>query len=61
MYQINTKGDWIALKKKIIMAFPILSESDLKLDNGDEFYLLKRLQKKLFRTQKEVIVMINKL
>ena len=31
MYQINDKGNWIALKKKIRLAYPIVSEADLKL------------------------------
>jgi hypothetical protein len=61
MYQINDKGNWIALKKKIRLAFPTITESDLKLKDGDEGNLLARLQKKLSKTKKEIIVMIDKL
>jgi hypothetical protein len=36
MYQINNKGNWIALKEKIKQAYKNLTEDDLKLENGDE-------------------------
>lgn len=61
MYQINDKGNWIALKKKIRLVFPKITEADLKLNDGDEGKLLARLQKKLSKTKKEIIVMIDKL
>lgn len=61
MYQINDKGNWIALKKKIRLAYPKITETDLKLNDGDEGELLARLQEKLFKTKKEIIVMIDKL
>ena len=61
MYQINDKGNWTSLKQKIILAYPIISEEDLKLNDGDESDLLVRLQKKLAKTKKEVITMIDKL
>ena len=61
MYQINNKGNWIALKKRIILAYPTITEADLKLNDGDEGKLLARLQKKLSKTKKEIIVMIDKL
>jgi len=61
MYQINDKGNWIALKKKIRLAYPIVSEADLKLNDGDEGNLLARLQKKLSKTKNEIIRMIDKL
>ena len=61
MYQINDKGNWIALKKKIMVAFPGITKADLKLKDGDEGELLARLQKKLSKTKKEIIVMIDKL
>ena len=61
MYQINDKGNWIALKKKIRLAYPIVTEADLKLNDGDEGNLLARLQKKLSKTKKEIIRMIDKL
>ena len=61
MYQINDKGNWIALKEKIKLAYPIITEDDLKLKNGDEFDLLVRLQLKLSKTKDEVITMIDKL
>lgn len=52
MYQINDKGNWIALKKKIRLAYPIITEADLKLNEGDEGNLLTRLQKKLSKTKR---------
>ncbi len=61
MYQINNKGNWIALKKKIKLAYPSITEEDLKLNNGDEFDLLIRLQKKFSKTKDEIIRMIDKL
>jgi hypothetical protein len=61
MYQINDKGNWIALKKRIRLAYPIITQDDLKLKDGDEGELLARLQKKLFKTKKEIIVMIDSL
>jgi hypothetical protein len=61
MYQINNKGNWIALKKKIRLKYPKLTKDDLKLSNGDETDLLTRLQKKLSKTKKEIIIMIDKL
>ncbi len=61
MYQINNKGNWIALKKRIRLAYPIITEADLKLDDGDEGELLTRLQKKLCKTKKEIIILIDKL
>jgi hypothetical protein len=61
MYQINDKGNWIALKKKIRLAYPIVTEADLKLNEGDEGKLLVRLQKKFSKTKKEIIRMIDKL
>jgi hypothetical protein len=61
MYQINSKGDWIALKQRIILAYPAITMDDLELNNGDEFDLLVRLQKKFSKTKKEIIRMIDKL
>lgn len=61
MYQINDKGNWIALKKKIRLAYPIITQADLKLKDGDEGELLARLQKKLSKNKKEIIMMIDKL
>jgi uncharacterized protein YjbJ (UPF0337 family) len=61
MYQINTKGNWIALKEKIKQIYTNITEDDLMLENGDEGELLIRLQKKLGKTKKEVLVFINKL
>ena len=61
MYQINNKGNWIALKEKIKLAYPTITEEDLKLNNGDEYELLIRLQKKFSKTKKEIIRMIDKL
>jgi hypothetical protein len=61
MYQINDKGNWIALKKKIRLTYPIITEADLELNDGDEGDLLARLQKKLSKTKKEIIVMIDQL
>jgi hypothetical protein len=60
MYQINNKGNWIALKKKIGLAYPTLTEADLELNDGDYGDLLARLQKKFSKTKMEIIVMINK-
>ena len=59
MYQINTKGNWIALKEKIRQIYTNITEDDLLLDNGDEGELLIRLEKKLGKTKREVIVFIN--
>ena len=61
MYQINDKGNWIALKKKIRLAYPIITEADLKLNEGEEGDLLERLQKKLLKTKSEIIRIIDKL
>ena len=61
MYQINTKGNWIALKEKIKQIYTNITEDDLKLNNGNEGELLLRLQKKLGTTKKEVIVLIDNL
>jgi hypothetical protein len=61
MYQINNKGNWIDLKKRIRLAYPIITEKDLELDDGDERILLTRLQNKFARSKKEVIAMIDKL
>ncbi|MCW9096786.1 MAG: hypothetical protein OQJ93_05305 [Ignavibacteriaceae bacterium] len=60
MYQINNKGNWIALKKRIILAYPTITEADLLLNNGDDFNLLARLQNKFSKTKKEIITMIDK-
>jgi len=54
-------GNWIALKKKIRLAYPIITEADLKLNEGEEGDLLERLQKKLSKTKSEVIRIIDKL
>jgi hypothetical protein len=59
MYQINTKGNWIALKEKIKQIYTNITEDDLLLENGEEGELLIRLEKKLRKTKKEVIVFIN--
>jgi uncharacterized protein YjbJ (UPF0337 family) len=61
MYQINNKGNWIALKEKIKKVYTNITEDDLKLENGDEGELLIRLQKKLGKTKKEVIALISDL
>jgi hypothetical protein len=59
MYQINTKGNWIALKEKIKQIYTNITENDLLLENGEVGELLIRLEKKLRKTKKEVIVFIN--
>jgi hypothetical protein len=61
MYQINNKGNWIELKKRIILAYPTITEKDLELDNGDERILLTNLQNKFSKTKKEIITMLDKL
>ena len=61
MYQINNKGNWFDLKKRIRLAYPIITEKDLELDDGDERILLTRLQNKFAKSKKEVIAMIDKL
>jgi hypothetical protein len=62
MYLINNKGNWIALKNRLRLAYPIITEDDLKLDDsGGELELLVRLQKKLSKTQKEIIRLMDKL
>ncbi len=61
MYQINNKGNWIALKERIRLAYPIVTEADLELNDGDEGDLLARLQKKFSKTKKEIIRIIDKL
>jgi hypothetical protein len=62
MYLINNKGNWIALKDKIKLAYLKITEDDLKLDdNGGELDLLARLQKKLSKTQNEIVRLINRL
>ena len=60
MYQINNKGNWIGLKKRIILAYPTITEADLVLNNGDDFDLLTRLQNKFSKTKKKIITMIDK-
>jgi hypothetical protein len=60
MHQINNKGNWVALKEKIRLAYPIITKADLKLKDGDDFDLLVRLQNKFSKTKKEIIVMIDK-
>ncbi len=61
MYQINNKGNWIALKQRLMRAYPAITLDDLELNHGDEFDLLVRLQKKFSKTKKEIIKMIDKL
>lgn len=61
MYQINNKGNWIGLKERIRLAYPIITKKDLELDNGDERNLLIRLQAKFSKTKKEIITMLDKL
>jgi hypothetical protein len=61
MYQINNKGNWIALKEKIKLVYPIVTDEDLELDNGDEKELLKRLEKKFSKSKSEIISMIDRL
>ena len=61
MYQINNKGNWIELKKRIRLAYPTITEADLKLKDGNEFDLISRLQKKFSKTRIEIITMIDKL
>ncbi|MFZ0456660.1 MAG: hypothetical protein WCE54_02715 [Ignavibacteriaceae bacterium] len=61
MYQINNKGNWIALKEKIMFAYPAINIEDLELNHGDEFDLLVKLQKKFSKTKSEIIKMIDKL
>lgn len=61
MYQINNKGNWIDLKRKILLAYPGVTDNDLELNDGDERELLIRLQKKFSKTKNEIITMIDKL
>jgi hypothetical protein len=61
MYQINNKGNWIGLKKRIRLAYPTITKADLELNDGNEGNLLARLQKKLSKTKREIIRMIDKL
>ncbi len=61
MYQINNKGNWKALKKKILLAYPTITEADLKLEDGNEFELIAKLQEKFLKTRSEIVRMIDKL
>ena len=61
MYQINDKGNWADLKEKIKVAYPIVTNEDLVLEDGEEIGILARLQKKFSKTKDEVITMIDEL
>jgi hypothetical protein len=45
MYLINNKSNWIALKRKILLTYPAITEDDLELNDSSELNLLIRLQK----------------
>lgn len=54
--------NWIDLKKKIRLAYPIITEEDLILNDGEELLdLLARLQNKFLKTNEEMITMIGDL
>ena len=55
-------GNWIDLKEKIKLKYPIITEEDLELNDGEELLdLLVRLQNKFSKTNEEIITMIGKL
>jgi hypothetical protein len=61
MYRINNKGNWVALKKKIRLTYPTITEDDLKLNDDGEFDLLLKLQRRFSKTQSEIVQMIDRL
>jgi hypothetical protein len=56
------EGNWADLKVKIKLAYPIITDEDLILNDGEELLdLLARLQNKYLKTNEEIIKMIGDL
>ncbi|MGA7722019.1 MAG: hypothetical protein WCA84_12695 [Ignavibacteriaceae bacterium] len=54
--------NWNDLKEKIKLNYPVISEEDLVLNDGEELLeILARLQIKFSKTNEEIITMVGKL
>jgi hypothetical protein len=54
-------SNWINLKEKIKLTYPIITEEDLELNDGEELVdLLARLQEKFIKNKDDIITMMNK-
>jgi len=55
------ENNWINLKEKIKLTYPIITEEDLELNDGEELVdLLARLQEKFIKNKDDIITMMNK-
>jgi hypothetical protein len=54
-------SNWTNLKEKIKLTYPIITDDDLELNDGEELVdLLARLQEKFIKNKDDIITMMNK-
>lgn len=54
MSELEHKGNWEDLKKKLKDRYAILTDSDLDFEEGEEEKLLNHLQERLGKSRKEL-------
>jgi uncharacterized protein YjbJ (UPF0337 family) len=60
MNKLNIKGNWNEIAGKLKQKYANLTDDDMLFTKGKETELLGRLQKKLGKTQAEIIHLIEK-
>jgi len=61
MSELNLKGSWNELKGKVKQKYAILTDDDLKYEEGKDDELLGNIQRKLGKTKDEVTNMLSEL
>ena len=61
MNKLNIKGNWNEIAGKLKQKFANLTDDNLLFKEGKEEELLGKLQKKLWKTQKEIYRLIEKI
>jgi len=59
MNKLKLKGEWNEVKGKLKQKYAQLTEDDLRYEEGKDEELVGRLQKKLGKTQDEIIRFIE--
>ncbi|MDX5326014.1 MAG: CsbD family protein [Bacteroidota bacterium] len=61
MDKLEIKGKWNEVKGRLKQSYSVLTEDDLRFEEGREDELLGRIQQKLGKTRDEVVELIRKI
>lgn len=61
MDKLEIKGKWNEVKGRLKQSYSVLTDDDLRFEEGREDEMLGRIQQKLGKTRDEVVELIRKI